>query len=217
MANGMRWQEHDRHRRQHGDDEDGRRHGGRRYEEDERDMRRSYGGYGGYGAGYRDEERDHERDRGFDSGEYGSARDRRHAEDRHDRGSRDNQERYGGNYGNPSRYADRSQMGGHYGQEEGPHRGSGPKGYKRADDRIKEDVCDCLTEDTNLDASEIEVSVKDGEVTLTGTVGSRHDKRAAEDMTERQSGVKNVQNNLKVHPKASSMSAMGTGSNRSGH
>jgi hypothetical protein len=36
------------------------------------------------------------------------------------------------------------------------------------------------------------------EVTLTGTVESREDRRRAEDLVEQVSGVKHVQNNLRV-------------------
>jgi osmotically-inducible protein OsmY len=81
------------------------------------------------------------------------------------------------------------------------HRGRGPKGYKRSDGRIEEDVNDRLTDDPYLDASDIEVSVKDGEVTLSGLVGRREDKRRAEDLAELVSGVGNVQNNLRVKPR----------------
>lgn len=78
------------------------------------------------------------------------------------------------------------------------HRGRGPKGYRRSDDRICEDVNDRLTEDPWLDASDIEASVKDGDVTLTGLVYSREDKRRAERLAEEVSGVGDVQNNLRV-------------------
>lgn len=47
----------------------------------------------------------------------------------------------------------------------GPHRGKGPKNYTRSEERIREDVSDKLSEDSFLDASAIEVSVQDGEVT----------------------------------------------------
>ncbi len=76
--------------------------------------------------------------------------------------------------------------------------GRGPKGYTRSDDRIREDVCDCLTDDPYLDASSVEVQVRNGEVTLGGTVDSREAKRHAEDLAECVSGVKNVQNILRV-------------------
>jgi hypothetical protein len=80
----------------------------------------------------------------------------------------------------------------------GEHRGKGPKNYTRSDERIKEDVNDRLADDAWLDASEIEVAVKDGEVTLSGTVRSREDKRRAEDLVEDVSGVKHVQCNLRA-------------------
>ena len=78
------------------------------------------------------------------------------------------------------------------------HRGRGPKGYRRSDGRIEEDINDRLTDDPYLDASDIEVSVKDRDVTLSGLVQSRADKRRAEDLAELVSGVGNVQNNLRV-------------------
>jgi osmotically-inducible protein OsmY len=78
------------------------------------------------------------------------------------------------------------------------HRGRGPKGYTRSDDRIREDVNDRLTDDPHVDASEIEVSVSNREVTLTGMVNSRFEKRHAEDLAESVSGVSHVQNNLRV-------------------
>jgi anti-sigma factor RsiW len=49
-----------------------------------------------------------------------------------------------------------------------------------------------------VDASEIEVSVSDREVTLSGMVDSRDAKRRAEDCAESVSGVMHVQNNLRV-------------------
>lgn len=76
--------------------------------------------------------------------------------------------------------------------------GKGPKGYARSDERIREQVCDCLTDDPHIDASAIEVQVKGGEVTMSGTVDSRNAKRHAEDLIERLGGVKHVQNNLRV-------------------
>jgi osmotically-inducible protein OsmY len=77
-------------------------------------------------------------------------------------------------------------------------RGRGPKGYRRSDERIKEDVNDRLTDDYYLDASDVEVMVQNTEVTLTGTVRSRNDKRRAEDLAESVSGVTNVENRLRV-------------------
>jgi hypothetical protein len=80
-----------------------------------------------------------------------------------------------------------------------PHRGRGPKDYKRSDERIREDVNDRLTEDHFLDASGIIVAVKDGEVTLSGNVERKRDKRRAEDIADSVSGVSHVQNNLRAN------------------
>jgi hypothetical protein len=80
------------------------------------------------------------------------------------------------------------------------HRGRGPKSYKRSDGRIHEDINDRLTDDPYVDASDIEVSVKDGEATLSGFVTRKEDKRRAEDIADAVSGVKHVQNNLRVRP-----------------
>jgi osmotically-inducible protein OsmY len=78
------------------------------------------------------------------------------------------------------------------------HRGRGPRGYTRSDERIREDLNDRLTDDPYIDASDIEVAVNNGEVTLSGTVESRGAKRRAEDIAEHVSGVRHVQNNLRV-------------------
>ncbi len=83
-------------------------------------------------------------------------------------------------------------------QAEGEHRGRGPKGYRRSDERIADDINDRLTEDPIIDASEIEVAVKDGEATLSGVIFRKEDKRRAEDLAERVSGVSHVQNNLRL-------------------
>jgi hypothetical protein len=85
-----------------------------------------------------------------------------------------------------------------WGDEPGDHRGRGPKGYKRSDARIHEDVNDRLTDDPTVDASGVTVTVADGEVTLDGTVTSRFAKRRAEDCADSVAGVRHVQNNLRV-------------------
>ncbi|PWC36971.1 hypothetical protein TSO221_28300 [Azospirillum sp. TSO22-1] len=78
------------------------------------------------------------------------------------------------------------------------HRGRGPRGYTRSDERIREDVSDRLTDDPYVDASDIEVTVSGGEVTLAGHVDHRGARRRAEDLAESVSGVTHVQNNLRV-------------------
>jgi len=85
-----------------------------------------------------------------------------------------------------------------YGRGERGHRGKGPANYTRSDERIRDDANDRLTDDWRVDASRIEVAVENGEITLNGTVPSREQKRKAEDCVEDISGVRNVQNNLRV-------------------
>ncbi|MBL0938119.1 MAG: BON domain-containing protein [Gemmatimonadaceae bacterium] len=76
--------------------------------------------------------------------------------------------------------------------------GRGPKGWKRSDERIQEELSEQLERHWSLDASEIEVKVKDGEVTLTGTTSDRQMKRLAEDIADEISGVREVQNQIRV-------------------
>ncbi len=112
------------------------------------------------------------------------------------------QDRYGSdteNYGGAG-YAQRSAYE-RMGQGGGQYRGKGPKGYQRSDDRIREDVSEALSQDGDIDASEIEVTIQGGVVTLSGTVDSREAKRAAEDLAEDCAGVKDVQNNIRVQAK----------------
>jgi osmotically-inducible protein OsmY len=87
-----------------------------------------------------------------------------------------------------------------YGQsiQRGRHVGRGPKGYRRSDERIREDVNEELTLHPEIDATEIDVLVEDGVVTLVGVVEERRDKRLAEDLVERVPGVTDVKNELRA-------------------
>jgi sporulation protein YlmC with PRC-barrel domain len=87
----------------------------------------------------------------------------------------------------------------------GGHRGRGPRGYKRSDDRIREDVNDRLSDHPLLDASGIDVTVNNGVVTLSGTVNDRSDKRRAEDLVLMVPGVADVLVSLTVVPATSDM------------
>jgi len=79
-------------------------------------------------------------------------------------------------------------------------RGLGPKGYKRSDERVSEDVHQRLADDPWLDATNVNVAVSGGEVTLSGSVDSREAKHRAERIVEDLTGVNHVQNNLRVQP-----------------
>ncbi|MFB0613019.1 BON domain-containing protein [Aurantiacibacter poecillastricola] len=78
------------------------------------------------------------------------------------------------------------------------HRGRGPSNYNRSDERMLEDACERLTHDHGVDASDMEVTVKNGELTLDGKVNTRWEKRRAEDCVHDVSGVNHVQNNLRI-------------------
>jgi len=115
------------------------------------------------------------------------------------------------------------EMGGYTGgqsQQHGSHSGRGPKNYTRSDDRIREDVNERLTQHPHIDATEIDIEVRNGEVTIKGTVEDRNAKRMTEDIAEGVSGVKQVHNQLRVHEHAMAGSSRGesstTGSTTSG-
>jgi osmotically-inducible protein OsmY len=78
------------------------------------------------------------------------------------------------------------------------HRGRGPKGYRRSDERLKEIICERLTEDPFIDASDITVDVSNGAVTLQGSVLARPQKHAAEDLVAEVAGVAEIHNELRV-------------------
>lgn len=100
---------------------------------------------------------------------------------------------YGNLYGNiygPSSIPDRDEVKHFYGR--------GPKNYRRSDERIREDINDRLTEDEYIDASDVDVEVREGEVVLKGYVEDRMAKRRAEDLVESIPGVTHLENCLKV-------------------
>ncbi len=104
------------------------------------------------------------------------------------------------NYG-PERYGRegyRSEETGADWRAYGPHTGKGPRGYRRSDQRIYDDVCERLMMDGRIDAGDIDVEVHNAEVTLNGAVADRQAKRLAEEVAERVAGVTDVQNRLRV-------------------
>jgi osmotically-inducible protein OsmY len=193
--------------RDYGNRDDGNReHGAREYGGAERwDANRSTSDdysrtdYGDRYRGGRDYGRDLER-------EYGSPYSRRsNYNSSFDQG---NEQRgyYAGNYGSrswssgPEQSYDQGRLAlGEYGRSQYQRRtGQGPKGYKRSDERVREDVCDRLGHDWDVDASEVEVTVSNGEVTLTGTIGNRDQKFRVEHLADSVSGVNEVHNQLRV-------------------
>lgn len=83
-------------------------------------------------------------------------------------------------------------------QVTGQHKGKGPRGYQRSEERIKEDVCDRLCDHPAIDATNVNIEVSGTEVVLSGTVSSKEEKRRAEDIAESVSGVRDVENRIKV-------------------
>jgi BON domain len=129
---------------------------------------------GGYGAGY-GSSRDMS---GYGQGSYGSG--------------------YGqGSYGGGYRQGFAGAQGGDYRQQT-PRIGRPPKNYKRSDERIREDVCEAIVRAADVDASEVDIQVSNGEVTLTGVVEDREDKRRIEDLAQDLSGVTEVHNQLRT-------------------
>lgn len=74
----------------------------------------------------------------------------------------------------------------------------GPKGYKRSDERLQEDISERLLEAYHIDSSEVTVAVQGAKVTLEGTVPSRHMKHAIEDMVDACPGVLEIDNRVRV-------------------
>lgn len=81
----------------------------------------------------------------------------------------------------------------------GPYTGFAPKGWRRSPERIRDEICQRMTDHARLDPTDIEIEVdEDGEVTLTGAVRSRAEKRLAEDVAEQARGVRDVHNRLSI-------------------
>jgi osmotically-inducible protein OsmY len=78
------------------------------------------------------------------------------------------------------------------------HRGKGPRNYVRTDQRVFEDVCEELTRDDAVDASDITVHVERGEVTLEGTIATTRMKELAEEAITELPGVRAVRNLLRA-------------------
>ena len=71
-----------------------------------------------------------------------------------------------------------------------------PAGYRHGDADITRDLRECLADDVGLDSRGIEVEVKNGEVTLSGTVRHCDDMKRAEAHACAIPGVVLVRNGL---------------------
>lgn len=91
----------------------------------------------------------------------------------------------------------------------GPMTGRGPLNYRRPDESIWDEVNYRLYQHGDVDARDIEVQVQNGEVTLSGTVSDRRQKRLAEYVTDDVPGVRDVHNRLLLRNQNESQSNHG--------
>lgn len=79
-----------------------------------------------------------------------------------------------------------------------PQSSRGPRNWQRRDERIHDDICRMLTDDGWVDASELEVIVHHGEITLTGSVPDRRQRERAMHIAESVRGVIDVISRIHV-------------------
>ena len=163
--------------------------------------RSSYGAQSNYGRGS-------EQDRPWEASQRGSYDDRS-----------------SWNYGGSGQRAGSGSAGGAYGRDAAAsasgygsfsggqsYRGRGPQGYQRSDERLKEMICERLTDDPAIDASNVNVEVTGQTVKLSGTVDDRSTKYEIEELVENFGGVKDIDNQLRVQSSWSSHQASGSSS-----
>ncbi|WP_437719596.1 BON domain-containing protein [Sorangium sp. So ce448] len=80
---------------------------------------------------------------------------------------------------------------------------------------MREDICDQISDQPDLDASDVEVKVQSGEVILSGTVRERRFKHQLEALAERISGVVDVRNEIRLHREQQGEARTSTGSSSS--
>lgn len=82
----------------------------------------------------------------------------------------------------------------------GRQQATGPQNWERPDDVIQDEACEIIWRDQSCDPTTIEVSVKDGVLTLNGTVASDKMKQNAEEKLKNLIGLKGLRNHLEVKP-----------------
>lgn len=80
-----------------------------------------------------------------------------------------------------------------------------PDEKKTADDEIAKRIVDILAWDVEVPLGAIQAVVRDGWVTMTGTVEWRFQRKAAEDDVRRLSGVRGVSNKIEIEPRVHSV------------
>jgi hypothetical protein len=115
------------------------------------------------------------------------------------RGGRERGAQEPGTHGSGRSATEPGQYGyGGYGASRRSFRGVGPRSYTRSDERLTEEINERLTDDDDLDATDITVRVSNCKVTLEGVVDQRWMKHRAEDIADSCSGVKEVDNRITV-------------------
>ena len=74
----------------------------------------------------------------------------------------------------------------------------GPKNYRRGDDRIGVEVAERIARATRIDSGAITIAVRDGTVTLEGTVPARWMRYAVENVAATVWGVEDIDNRVRV-------------------
>ncbi|MCC7369092.1 MAG: BON domain-containing protein [Chloroflexi bacterium] len=138
-------------------------------------------------------------------GDSGSSLERPRAGSQYSSGQYSGDPYSGGQYaGMPFGSGRQGQSGGSFRQggeqfSHGPFTGRGPRNYQRSDERIREDICEALTQHGEIDASAMEVDVRQGVVTLRGVADSGRVRRLTEEIVEEITGVQDVENQLRVN------------------
>ena len=78
------------------------------------------------------------------------------------------------------------------------YRGVGPKNFRRSDDRVREEICERLSEADDVDATDVDVRVTNGVVLLTGRVDSAGALGVADHIAHSCGGVRQVENRINV-------------------
>lgn len=75
---------------------------------------------------------------------------------------------------------------------------SGPRSRRKSDESLTQEIREILTADPELEATDVEVEVEGGAVTLRGAVVDSDARLLAEELVESLSGVREVHNRLRV-------------------
>jgi CBS domain-containing protein len=184
------------------DDRRDQERGAARYGEG-RSLRGEWGGHGSSGLDYRV---DADRGRGY--GAYGSIERESQGRERGVEWNRPDDDRLpirgssgrrgSGEWGNQGYGVAPHLLLGGGPDDEADRRNRGPKGWKRSDERIHEDVCERLMGESGVDPSDVSVQVANGVVTLTGTVPTRQMKYRIEELADRCVGVQELDNRIRI-------------------